>query len=152
MLYATAGRLTPLSSRVTISVTETVKGTAAVLMYDGTGVPEVRTTTVKGLIADTTYSFKVAPINALGEGILSKSSIPVVARSGASPVYTTANGSSLTQGITNDVDEEQVITTVGCTAPIRIAFGSSPSNFTNSMTEDAFKYLLEYDLSTGAVD
>lgn len=42
MLYATPGRLTPLSSDVTISVTEQQPGSAASLVYDGTGIPDVR--------------------------------------------------------------------------------------------------------------
>jgi len=43
MLYATPGRLTPLSSKVDIKVTEVLSGSDAVLVYDGTGIPEVRT-------------------------------------------------------------------------------------------------------------
>jgi hypothetical protein len=83
------------------------------LVYDGTGVPDVRTTTVSGLISDMTYAFKVAPINSLGEGILSDASNTVVTTSGAAATYTTASGSSLSTGITYKVDEVQTIKAVG---------------------------------------
>lgn len=56
------------------------------------------------------YSFKIAPINALGDGVLSAPSTTVIATSGSSAAYTTASGSSLSVGITNQVDEIQIIT------------------------------------------
>jgi hypothetical protein len=66
LLYPTAGRLTPLASNVAIAVTQQTAGSDVLLIYDGTGVSDVRTTTVTGLVSDMTYAFKVAPINALG--------------------------------------------------------------------------------------
>jgi hypothetical protein len=153
MLYATPGRLTPVASHVGISVTQYVRGTPAELVYDGTGVPDVRTTTVTGLVSDMTYSFKVAPINALGDGVLSAATATVVASSGASPVYTTARGTSLQTGITYDVDEEQVINAIGCGSTIMsIRFGSAAANFTTATTDTALTTILEGTLKTGDVD
>jgi hypothetical protein len=94
---------------VGISVSELVAGSDAVLVYDGTGVSDVRSTTVAGLVTDMTYAFKVAAINAVGEGVLSGPSTTVVASSGASATYTTAVGSSLSVGITGYVPEEQIV-------------------------------------------
>ena len=54
-----------------------------------------------------TYSFKVAPLNALGRGVLSEAMDTIVATSGSSATYTTVTGSSLVTGITDDVDEAQ---------------------------------------------
>jgi hypothetical protein len=59
LLYATPGRLMPLASHCSVAVTEVVSGTAVVLVYDGTGVPDVRTASVSSLVSDQTYSFKV---------------------------------------------------------------------------------------------
>jgi len=103
-LYPTAGRLTPLSSHVSIAVTQAKAGSDSVLVYDGTGVSDVRTATVSNLISDMTYAFKVAPINSIGDGVLSAPSLTVVTSSGASATYTTASGSSLVTGITYAVD------------------------------------------------
>jgi hypothetical protein len=78
----------------------------------------------------------VAPINALGEGVLSAATVTVVASSGASPLYTTANGSSLYQGITYSVDEEQVITATNCDSTLMaLRYGAYSANLTNSQTE-----------------
>ena len=100
-----------------------------------------------------TYSFKVAPINALGEGVLSKATTTVVASSGASPVYTMARGSSLETGITYDVDEEQIITTAGCDSTgMSLRFGSSAANFSNTLTASELTTLLQDTLKTGTVD
>ena len=114
LLYATAGRLTPLDSNVAIAVSQQKAGSDSVLVYDGTGISDVRTATINGLISDMTYAFKVAPINSIGDGVLSAASVTVVTSSGASATYTTASGSSLVTGITYNVDEEQVITAGNC--------------------------------------
>jgi hypothetical protein len=41
--------------------------------------------------AGTQYSFKLAPVNELGDGILSSVSVTAVAHAGASPLQTTAS-------------------------------------------------------------
>jgi len=136
MLYATPGRLTPLESHVSIAVTEKVKGTPAVLSYNGYHVPEIRTAKIGGLTPGETYAFKVLPINALGEGILSAPTITVYATSGASPAFTTAAGSSLSTGITYDVDEEQTIVAKNCgNTTFKLYFGSKYVNMSLSLTE-----------------
>ncbi len=152
MLYATAGRLTSLASHVSIAVTEVTQGTDSLLVYDGTGIPEVRTTTVKDLLADMTYAFQVTPLNALGEGILSHASVTVVANSGASPLYTSASGSSLATGITYAVDEVQIITTKNChNASYTLHYGALSTVVSNSMNTAAFTAALQTHLNIGAV-
>ena len=54
------------------------------------------------------------PFNFLGKGILSAPTVTTIPRSGAAPTYTTASGTALQTGIAGWVDEQQVITTVGC--------------------------------------
>jgi hypothetical protein len=153
LLYATAGRLTPLSSHVAISVSQVVQGTDVDLVYDGTGIPDVRSYVVSNLIADTTYSFKVAPVNALGEGILSKETKTVVATSGSSPLYTTAQGSSLSLGITDNVDEQQIITAKNCnSSSLLINFGNYMANISSTMDENLIQNIFENVLLTGEVD
>ena len=83
------------------------------MAYDGTGIPDVRSFTVNGLIPDMTYAFKVTALNALGEGVLSAASTTVAATSRASALYTTVAGSSLTTGITGEVHEQQIIAACG---------------------------------------
>ena len=153
MLYATPGRLTPLESGVAISVTQIVQGTDVALVYDGTGIPEVRTAIASNLVPDNTYAFKVIPLNALGDGVLSQASTTVVARSGASPLYSTATGSSLATGITYSVDEQQVITTSNCRdSNMTIHYGSTFANFSNSFSEAKVDSILENSLGTGTVE
>ena len=52
-------------------------GSDAVLVYDGTGVPDVRAATIENLVPDMSYSFKVAPLTAIGDGVLSGASTTV---------------------------------------------------------------------------
>jgi hypothetical protein len=58
-LRAFAGRLNPLSSFVKLTVSELVSGSGSYLIYDGVGIPEVRSTSVTNITSDMTYSFKV---------------------------------------------------------------------------------------------
>lgn len=153
LLYATAGRLTPLTSQVSISVVEITPGSTGFLVYDGTAVPDVRSITVPSLISDMTYAFQVVPLNALGQGVLSSPSETVVATSGASASYTTVSGSSLIQGITGVVNEIQIITLTNCAATdqIRVSYGSLSAPVSVGMTTDELEYFLESSLNTGAV-
>jgi hypothetical protein len=152
MLYPTPGRLEPLTSHVRISVTEVVKGTPALLALDGTGFPEVRIFTVENLAAGSTYAFSVLPLNALGLGVLSAPTQTVYATSGASSVFTTVNGSSLSVGITYDVDEQQMIEARNCqNQDITIYLGSKsvkvniPSG--TAAFEMALKQISDIDIS-----
>ena len=90
LLVAYPGRLTPLSHGVAMTVTEKVAGSPAVLVYDGSSAPEVRSYTVSNLNSDMTFAFKVLPYNFLGKGVLSAPTVTTIPRSGASPIYTTA--------------------------------------------------------------
>ena len=114
LIVAYPGRLTPLSHGAALTVTEKVAGSPAVLVYDGTSAPEVRSYTVSNLNSDMTFAFKVLPFNFLGKGILSAPTVTTIPRSGASPIYTTASGTALQTGITYRVDEQQVVRTFGC--------------------------------------
>eukprot|EP00957_Ditylum_brightwellii_P123462 9413241-Ditylum_brightwellii.AAC.1 len=98
LIEVTAGRLTgALDAK--ISVLERTKGDHATLIYDGSQDPSLRKFTLTNLIADARYAFKVAPVNAVGDGILSLASITTIARAGASPSQTTASGGALSRGI-----------------------------------------------------
>lgn len=117
LLVATSGRLTGLQKPKAV-VTEFVKGNTATLVYDGTGKPDVKTFTINSLTPDELYAFKVAPLNAVGDGILTLASTTAAAREGASAKQTTASGSAILNGIAGSVDEEQIITfsTVDCSS------------------------------------
>ena len=107
LIQVTTGRV---SNGVKIAVTEATKGDAATLVYDGSDIPGQRTFEALDLTPDTGYAFKVAPVNAVGDGVLSAASIVTIARAGASASRTTASGSSLSKGIAGSIQEEQVIT------------------------------------------
>ena len=133
LIVAYSGRLTPLSSFASMTVTEIISGSGAVLVYDGRSTPEVRSTVISGLSADVTYSFKVLPFNSLGAGVLSGATPTVTPRSGASPAYTTAAGSSLLRGIAYRVDEQQVITVKNC-GNGTLAVGDFPSLYNSTFS------------------
>ena len=116
-----------------MTVTEIISGSGAVLVYDGRSTPEVRSTVISGLSADVTYSFKVLPFNSLGAGVLSGATPTVTPRSGASPAYTTAAGSSLLRGIAYRVDEQQVITVRNC-GNRTLAVGDFPSLYNSTFS------------------
>ena len=107
LMEATSGRL---SSNAKVFITEMTKGDPATLIYDGSETPGQRTFKALDLTPDSGYAFKVAPVNAIGAGILSSSSIITVARAGASASKTTATGSALSMGIAGSISEEQVVT------------------------------------------
>ena len=100
LMQATSGRLvTPNGASAKIIVEEHVKGDAATLVYDGTDQPSVRTFTASNLFPDARYAYKVAPINAVGQGVLSLATTTTVARAGASAQQTTASGGALVAGM-----------------------------------------------------
>merc|ERR1712146_384211 len=92
-----------------VTVTEGIKGSSSMLVYDGTTNPSKRVVDVMELVPDATYAFKVVAINAVGDGIASQASITVIAREGASPSHTTASGTALIKGTTGQVFEQQHI-------------------------------------------
>lgn len=124
-MTVTNGRLT--GSGVSISVTETVPGTTAVLVYDGTGAPSVEAFTATGLTQDTTYAFAVSPLNAVGAGVPGAATLTVVARSGSDPSHVYAVGSPLSIGMTGSVFEVQqvsVYATSGLVGTYTLALGA----------------------------
>ena len=145
LLVATSGRLTPSTSGATISVVEVTTGTTAYLLHDGTGIPDVRSVVVPSVIPGAFYSFQVMPLNALGLGVLSEASAPVMAASGASAAQTTTSGSSLAKGITAVVDEQQIITTLNCGAgnQFHLAYGTSSAVFNASADGPTLAGVLE---------
>ena len=108
MMKVTTGRLKGPQG-TTVYVIEHVKGYFTNMVYDGSEDPNTRQYTVTNLVPETSYAFKVAPLNAVGDGILSLASITAISRAGASPLQTTASGSAISRGIVGSVREEQVI-------------------------------------------
>jgi len=106
LIKTTSGRL---SNDAKVVVTEVIKGDAATLVFE-TQTPGRRTFEALHLESDVGYAFKVAPVNAVGYGILSSASIVTVARAGASATKTTASGSALSRGIAGSIQEEQTVT------------------------------------------
>ena len=149
LVYCTQGRISP---NAVIRSTTVVDGTRSRLVYDGTGVPDVRSATVSPLIDGMTYSFKVAPLNAISGGILSAPSLTVVATSGSSATYTTASGSSLISGITNQISEEQIINATNCIT-ITVSRGSKSFTFSMSDTESNITSLFNnlYEVSDNSI-
>lgn len=99
-----------ISNGVRIVVSEATKGDAATLVYDGSDIPGQRSFEALDLTPDTGYAFKVAPVNAVGDGTLSSASIVTIARAGASASKTTVSDSALSKGIAGSIQEVQVIT------------------------------------------
>ena len=152
LMYATAGRLSPLSSHASITVTEVTAGSISTLVYDGTGIPDVRSVTISNLISDMTYAFKVTPINAIGEGVLSGASTTVAATSGASAVYTTVSGSAVVKGITGDVDEQQIITAYNCkNSSLYLFWGGNKTMFHAETSGEDLTYILNSHLKVKGV-
>lgn len=100
LMEPTSGRL---SGNAKIVARESIKGDAASIVYDGSQNPGRRHVEVVDLTPNTGYAFKVAPVNAVGEGLLSAASIVTVARAGASSTETTASGGALTKGIAGSI-------------------------------------------------
>lgn len=110
LMQGTSGRLmTPNGASAKIIVEEHVKGDAASLVYDGTDQPSVRSFAVSNLFPGARYAYKVAPINAVGQGVLSLATTTTVARAGASAQQTTASGGALAAGIAGSIQEEQTV-------------------------------------------
>lgn len=142
LLQVTSGRLSPVAYAF-ITVSSVIPGTPAVLAYDGSNIPEVRSVTITGLSSGTTYAFKVSPINYIGDGVLSAASITVVTTEGASAAFTTAYGSSLLEGITGVIDEQQILTTSNCgNSPITLYYNGLNASFPNNATAQDLEYLL----------
>jgi len=76
---------------------------------NGSDKPDIRSFITTGLNTDAGYTFKVTPINGIGEGILLPASITAIAQARASAAQTTASGGALAMGITGSVREEQVV-------------------------------------------
>ena len=108
LMEPTSGRL---SGNAKIVARESVKGDAASIVYDGSQNPGRLHFEVLDLTPNTGYAFKVAPVNAVGEGPLSAASIVTVARAGASPTETTASGGALTKGISGSIQVCRLVQT-----------------------------------------
>lgn len=144
LIQVTSGRLSNDAKAV---VTEMTKGDPATLIYDGSEVPGQRTFEALDLTPDSGYAFKVAPVNAVGDGILSSASIVTVARAGASASKTTATGTALSRGIAGSIQEEQIITFLSddCIADklvLSFEFSGQTDNLCGS-TDDEFKLAIE---------
>ena len=109
LMEVTSGRLLG-DSNAKMVVNEATKGDSAILVYDGSESPAALSFEALDLTPDIGYAFKVAPVNSIGDGVLSAASIVTIARSGASPSTTTASGSALSWGIAGSVHEEQIVT------------------------------------------
>ena len=145
MMSATSGRL---QNDATVVITEAVKGDHATLLYDGSENPGRRKFEAMNLTTDQGYAFKVAPINAVGDGILSSASVVTIARAGASFAKTTASGSALSKGIAGMIREEQVITFLSddCTTDkliVSFQFSQQETHNLCGATEEEFESALE---------
>eukprot|EP00970_Alexandrium_tamarense_P002964 scaffold427_cov103-Alexandrium_tamarense.AAC.19 len=147
LMEVTSGRLLSEDANAKVLVTEVVKGDSATLVYDGSEAPATLTFEALDLTPDVGYAFRVAPINSVGEGVLSASSIVTVARSGASASKTTATGSALSRGIAGSIHEEQIVTFLSndCMADeLIVSFGfSDPTPNLCDATADEFRSVIE---------
>ena len=64
---------------------------------------------VDDLVAGAQYSFKLTPVNVLGDRIFSSVSVTAVAHAGARPLQTIASGGALYQGTSGNVQKVQVV-------------------------------------------
>ena len=120
-LYPTPGRLT--GGSVAIKTVVSQPGSAAVLVYDGSKAPAVKSFTATGLTTDALYAFKVVPINAVGRGVPTGATATVAARMGASPAQTTARGSAIAIGMAGVVHELQVISATDTDGSFALSLG-----------------------------
>ena len=155
LMKATSGRLIG-DSAARVVITEVVKGDLATLLYDGSENPGRRKFEALNLASDLGYAFKVAPVNAVGDGILSSTSVVTIARAGASSSETTASGSALSRGIAGTIREEQVITFLSddCTTDKLLLLFEVSEQQTNNLcgsTEDEFESALEQLDGVGVV-
>ena len=118
LMQSTSGRLTTTdpdestatgSVAVRVVIEEHIKGDNAYLIYDGTDQPSVRSYTAGNLLPDARYAFTVAPVNQVGDGVLSLATTTTIARAGASAQQTTAAGGALHAGIAGSIQEEQIV-------------------------------------------
>jgi len=118
LMQSTSGRLTTTgpdestatgSVAVRVVIEEHIRGDKAYLIYDGTDQPSVRSYTAGNLLPDARYAFTVAPINQVGDGVLSLATTTTIARAGASAQQTTASGGALHAGIAGSIQEEQIV-------------------------------------------
>jgi len=108
LMQVTTGRITGFAD-ISVSVEEVAKGTAAKLLFDGSDQPDNCIFTATELTTDAGYAFKVAPVNAIGDGALSAVSITAIPSTRAAASQTTASGSALIAGIAGTVAEEQLV-------------------------------------------
>ncbi len=108
LMQVTTGRITGFA-HISVSVEEVAKGTAAKLLFDGSDQPDNCIFTATELTTDAGYAFKVAPVNAIGDGALSAVSITAIPSTRAAASQTTASGSALIAGIAGTVAEEQLV-------------------------------------------
>ena len=111
LLVPIFGRLT--GSQTRLFVEKAQQGSESTLVYDGVKNPTSRRLLTSDLNDGTAYAYRVAAINVVGEGVLSPATPVVIARDGASPAFTTASGSSLTQSMAGVVHEVQSVETSG---------------------------------------
>lgn len=109
IMGVTSGRLSYDAHTPSAYVETILPGSAALLVYDGSNVPDMLDYEVTGLTPDSPYAFKVVPINLVGDGLLSRGSITVIARAGASAAQTTASGGALETGMAGVIYEQQII-------------------------------------------
>jgi hypothetical protein len=64
---------------------------------------------VDDLVVGTQYSFKLTPVNVLGDRSFSSISVTAVAHAGASPLQSTASGGALYQGTSGTIQKVQVV-------------------------------------------
>ena len=134
-----SGRLVG-SEQIRVIATEHISGDPAVLVYDGAGSPSTRRFVVMGLVPGAKYAFKVAPMNAVGDGILSLASMTAIARAGASAKFTTASGSALSKGIVGYIQEVQVVVFASndCDADgLILSFGSGSIDHTSNLCDES---------------
>ena len=125
LMHVTSGRL---SQGTKMIATEVTKGDIATLIYDGSETPGQRTYEVRDIAPNSGYSFKVAPVNSVGDGVLSFASVITIASAGASASKTTASGSALSKGIAGSVHEVQIVTflSTDCSVDsLKLSFESS---------------------------
>jgi hypothetical protein len=153
MIEAYGGRLGPIASGVSIAVNELISGTPATLIYDGIGNPNQRKVNVVDLIPGETYAFKVAPINAIGQGVLSGASNTVKAASGASASSTLVSGTTLTSGMVDSIHEVQIISAEECTDndKITISWDGKETTFIAADSAERVEFIIERVLMAGDV-
>lgn len=151
LLQVTSGRL---SHGAKIAATEITKGDFATFVYDGSEIPGLRTFEVTGLAPNAGYAFKVAPVNAVGDGILSAASVVTIATAGASASKTTASGSALSKGIAGSIQEVQIVTflSTDCSSDRLVLSYESSDDSKNLCGATAYEFEAEIeDLGTGNV-